>query len=134
MSTYIHQGKITIPHFENRFVRCITKNVSKKCTLEIKGFSVKATSDRYKCFLTKGYDCVACGAKGSFFAIEKAKNNLQTNKYHLNLYAINSDNKEILMTKDHIFPKSKGGKDQIENYQPMCIVCNKLKSDKIVGE
>jgi 5-methylcytosine-specific restriction endonuclease McrA len=35
------------------------------------------------------------------------------------------------MTKDHIFPKSKGGKDVIENMQTMCTICNKNKGSDV---
>ena len=35
------------------------------------------------------------------------------------------------MTKDHILPKSKGGKDEIDNYQTMCIRCNKAKGNNL---
>lgn len=35
------------------------------------------------------------------------------------------------MTKDHIIPKSKGGKDELNNYQTMCVICNVKKGNKI---
>jgi len=31
---------------------------------------------------------------------------------------------EVLMTKDHIIPKSKGGKNTLKKYQTMCTHCN----------
>ena len=34
------------------------------------------------------------------------------------------------MTKDHIIPKSKGGKNELSNYQTMCTYCNNEKADK----
>lgn len=33
------------------------------------------------------------------------------------------------MQVDHIYPKYKGGKDEIENYNPSCRQCNFYKSD-----
>jgi 5-methylcytosine-specific restriction endonuclease McrA len=36
-----------------------------------------------------------------------------------------------MITKDHIIPRSKGGKDILDNYQPMCIICNSKKADKL---
>ena len=36
---------------------------------------------------------------------------------------------EVLFTKDHIIPKSKGGKNHISNYQTMCEPCNSEKGN-----
>ena len=47
---------------------------------------------------------------------------------HFNLYA-ELDGYIVLMTKDHIVPRSKGGKNMLENYQTMCCLCNSAKSD-----
>lgn len=33
------------------------------------------------------------------------------------------------LTKDHVVPKSKGGRDIIENVVPACSVCNQAKGD-----
>ena len=38
---------------------------------------------------------------------------------------------EMMMTKDHILPRSKGGANRLENYQPMCSKCNCKKGDRI---
>lgn len=35
------------------------------------------------------------------------------------------------MTKDHIIPKSKGGIDDLSNYQTMCERCNKEKGNEL---
>ena len=40
---------------------------------------------------------------------------------------VNENNEEILFTKDHITPRSKGGKNHISNYQTMCSKCNEGK-------
>jgi 5-methylcytosine-specific restriction endonuclease McrA len=70
--------------------------------------------------------CVSCGICGSFFALE----NTNGETPHLEFYAI-SDGKEVLMTKDHIIPVSRGGKDHLDNYQTMCCVCNSAKGNNI---
>ena len=35
------------------------------------------------------------------------------------------------MTKDHIHPRSKGGANALDNYDPMCSPCNGKKADKV---
>lgn len=104
-----------------------TKN--KKKTILLDGDEISPQSQRYQLFFTKGMTCVECGLVGKFFA--KEKNTNKENKYHLNLYAIDKDGNEILMTKDHIIPKSKGGKNVLDNYQCMCVNCNRKKGNTL---
>jgi len=98
-------------------------------THKFRGIPIKMTSNRYRCFATSGLDCVQCGLKGTFFAIERHANG-DTRGYHLNLYGIDESGAEVMLTKDHIKPKSKGGGDRLDNFQTMCIVCNSKKADK----
>lgn len=67
--------------------------------------------------------CVCCGAIGGKLLVEM---NDSDKSPHLNLYA-KSGKDLVLMTRDHIQPKSLGGGDHISNYQTMCSVCNSLK-------
>ena len=99
----------------------------RKTRIMFQGDEIKTTSQRYQLFFTKGMRCVNCGIEGRFFAKEKTLND---QRYHLNLYAVNAIGQEVLMTKDHIIPKSKGGKNKLENYQTMCMVCNAKKGNK----
>jgi len=98
-----------------------------KLYANIKGYKVKISSSRYNVFKTSGLVCKECGLVSKFFAIEKDDTSIN---YHLNLYGTNEKGVEILFTKDHIVPKSKGGKNDISNYQTMCSACNLKKSDK----
>lgn len=96
--------------------------------VEFDGDLVKGNSQRYQTFFTKGCKCVKCVIEGKYFAKEK---HFKDRSYHLNLYAIDDNGNEVLMTKDHIIPQSKGGSDDISNYQTMCEPCNKAKGSKI---
>lgn len=91
------------------------------------GQRFKRVSQRLVLFKTKGCKCVQCGLEGTVFYLEKHKNDKH---YHFNLYGYDTDGKEVMLTKDHVVPKSKGGKDVLENYQTMCSRCNEAKADK----
>lgn len=92
----------------------------------VEGHDVYTTSLRYKTFIEKGYKCVCCGRTGAYYALEKAQGG-KLNRAHFNLYSED----DVLMTKDHILPKSKGGADCIENMQTMCTVCNRAKGSNV---
>lgn len=94
----------------------------RKTYFEDEGMRIKMT--RAKTFYKKGLICSVCGLKGLFFALETDKGG----GIHLDLYG-KEDDLEILLTIDHIVPKSKGGANNIINYQTMCKYCNELKSD-----
>lgn len=81
-------------------------------------------SVRYALF-QQNKTCVCCGVTGNIMRLEKDKKAPDFNE-HFNLYA-QVDGKTILMTKDHIVPRSQGGKDHISNLQTMCFICNSLK-------
>lgn len=87
---------------------------------------IYANSQRYQTFYYKGIKCSCCGLKATYFAKER---NITGNRYHLNLYGVDSNGKEVLFTKDHIYPHSKGGINDITNYQTMCEKCNNNKSN-----
>lgn len=95
--------------------------------VEIRGDMVKGNSHRYQTFFTKGLKCSCCGIEGKYFGKEKSFN---SKRYHMNLYAVDENGEEVLMTKDHIVPRSKGGKNHISNYQTLCVKCNKEKGNE----
>lgn len=100
----------------------------KRIKKDFDGDSMKMYSDRLKVFSKKGIRCVTCGIEGIVFYKEKKK---EDKNFHFNLYGFNKIGEEVLMTKDHIIPKSKGGKNFIDNYQPMCVDCNSRKNNKV---
>ena len=93
-------------------------------------FSVCLKSLRYKTFKIKGTKCAKCGLEASYFILERQRHQ-KTTKVHFNLYGINKDGEEIMFTKDHIIPFSKGGKTDIKNMQTMCIICNGEKGNEM---
>lgn len=100
---------------------------------EYDGHWVKMYSQRYQLFATYGIKCVECQIEGKYFALEqntnsKGQNNLK--RFHFNLYGTNKEGNEVLITKDHIIPIAKGGKDKLDNYQVMCTKCNTEKGTK----
>jgi 5-methylcytosine-specific restriction endonuclease McrA len=94
----------------------------------ISGYSINMYSTRLACFAINGVKCSKCGLEGKFFAIEKYEHCINP---HVNLYALDANNKEVLMTRDHIIPKGQGGKDILSNTQTMCTNCNWEKGNDL---
>jgi 5-methylcytosine-specific restriction endonuclease McrA len=123
-------------HYERKQVYSLEKIFSILSRLNFQGHfkldgdRMKASSLRYKTFV-KNLECVNCGIKGVYFAKERTS---PKDPYHLNLYGIAPNGSERLMTKDHIFPKSLGGTDDLDNLQTMCERCNTKKGNKIVKQ
>lgn len=99
----------------------------------VPGHMINTGSTRYRVFLYKGVKCVKCGIEGKFLALEKDVKN-KDSIFHLNLYALDKYGREVMMTQDHIIPRSKGGPDDLDNLQPMCIHCNRDKADSLESE
>ena len=111
--------------------RHVNEHSTKDNKVNFDGDFIKMGSHRYKTFKYKGITCVNCGIEGQYFAKERFNhNNLLT--YHFNMYAVKPDGTEVLMTKDHRIPKSKGGTDTLDNYQTMCTRCNSKKADNLI--
>jgi hypothetical protein len=87
-----------------------------------KTYEVRMDSSRYFVF-RENLRCSACGLEGTKFCLEISPSDKNP---HFNLYAV-ENGRYILMTKDHMHPKSYGGIDIHSNYQTMCAICNNLK-------
>ena len=98
-------------------------------TIKVEGHDVYTHSLRYMTFYQKGCTCVVCGKQGTHFTLDKSCGE-DNDRYHFNLRADDG----TLMTRDHILPKSKGGRDHISNMQTMCTHCNKAKGNTYEGE
>jgi hypothetical protein len=87
-----------------------------------KTYEVRMDSSRYFVF-RENLCCSACGLQGVKFCLELSPSDKNP---HFNLYGL-ENGRYILMTKDHMHPKSYGGIDIHSNYQTMCAICNNLK-------
>lgn len=102
-------------------------------------FDVKVSSLRLELF-RQNPKCVTCDRMGSLWILE-AHRRFETP--HLNLYHVGEEVQEwknlskdglVMMTKDHIIPRSRGGPTTLENLQTMCSICNGKKGQKLVRE
>lgn len=88
------------------------------------GAQAKISSTRLQTF-KKSNRCVCCNTEGSYYE----KTHGENGTFHLNLYSKLPNGDSLLMTKDHIVPKSRGGKNHIDNYTTCCKECNYLKGN-----
>lgn len=100
--------------------------------------AIRVGSLRMRTFKEKGTDCVVCGCRGAVFSIERHTKLIKATgqrrgmgHWHINLYGRNSAGKILLMTHDHIWPRSQGGYDIMQNSTTMCEKCNNRKADKL---
>lgn len=114
----------------------ITEDDGSQFIIGIKEFSIKINAFKYKVF-AQNLNCYNCNIVGSFFYLQQHKKmnrHTKDNVAHFNLYAEDTlninDGQLILMTQDHLIPKSKGGKDSLDNLKTMCAICNHNKADK----
>lgn len=104
-------------------------------SMPIRGYTVHTGSQRYRVF-KESCTCVECGVVGTVMCLDeprgsrRRRNRKQKGAAHFNLYGITPSGRVVMLTKDHILPKSKGGSNRLDNYQTMCETCNQRKGDK----
>ena len=98
------------------------------------GMRVSMTSLRYRVF-QKSLACEKCGIVGNVMRLQynNADKARAEDRAHFNLYCVREGEEDVLMTKDHILPRSKGGKDVISNLRTYCSPCNWERGDGVVG-
>jgi len=95
--------------------------------IDLEGDSININSLRLRLFAREGVSCVHCKVSGVFFAKERHR---PDQPWHLNLYGYHQDGTEVLMTKDHVVPVSKGGGNKPANLQVLCARCNHFKGSQ----
>lgn len=93
----------------------------------IRHYPIVTDTDRYENLYYNGCKCAKCGLEAEFAAIEKEEKS--KDKFHINVYVIDDRGKELMLTKDHIYPRALGGYDNLCNYQVLCEKCNSKKGN-----
>lgn len=78
--------------------------------------------------------CVQCGLKGSKFLLfpsNAVMRHKDKRSGRLVFMGTKDNGEDVLMTIDHIQPRSKNGSNSLKNLQTMCRICNMEKGDKI---
>ncbi len=101
-------------------------------------FEVKTSSYRLELF-RQNPKCVSCHRIGHLWMLQAHHPN---ERPHLNLFHAGEPVEEwkklsvdglVMMTKDHIIPRSQGGPTNWDNLQTMCAICNGKKGNQMHG-
>lgn len=105
---------------------------AKQKRMPVEGTSISGgmTSLRMRVFRTHGAVCAHCGETGTYFAVERPEFSTDDRQWHLNLYS----DAGVMLTFDHVHPKSQGGANTLDNAQTLCYPCNQKKADTVEGQ
>ena len=126
-TAYVRARKLSLdeilPHIP-KYVKLINRSLKLWCPDIDKHITIHLGSARIK-LMGRTQECAACKIKGDHFWIES-----NTRGWHLNFYAINYHGDPVMLTLDHIIPRSKGGTKASNNIQLLCKKCNGIKQDE----
>lgn len=105
-------------------IKEVLDEVGKKKSINKIGHNINLDSQRLKLFKRDGVKCVCCEEEATHMSIDFGSK--KDKVPHFNLRGKNN----LLFTKDHIIPYSKGGKNYMTNYQVMCEKCNLKKQNR----
>jgi len=108
-----------------QFIR--NKELRRLRKINLEGYLIKICNLSLQTFKKKGIRCVKCGLVANVFRLMYDD---RSRDVFLGLFFVDSQ-RVIRFTKDHIIPKSQGGKDFLSNLQTMCEPHNLLKDNKI---
>ena len=77
--------------------------------------------------------CWACGAEATCFVVNKGRND-KLGSPTLDLFGTNAAGQLVLLTRDHIIPKSVGGSDTVANLRVGCSPCNGARGNLMTRE
>ena len=101
----------------------------------LEGDLVNVRSSRLITFRKSGIVCVCCGIVGAYFVKERHRviNGCRDIElFHLNLYGLDDNWEEVLMTSDHIVPHCRHS-GRHNNRQTMCYRCNHAKGNREIS-
>lgn len=105
-----------------------------------KEVSLASGFELFKSLEGSNISCWKCGCVADRWIIGRGQNDLRS-KPVMNLFAVRAEpptkkrpytvSKLVMMTRDHVIPKSFGGVDSIENLRPGCEICNGLRGSNM---
>ena len=131
-------NNISIKIYKNvaELLKKFSKNKKKVIEFE-PGIYIRVGNNKFKTFQNDGVCCYNCGIEGEYFSLEKDTSMEKTaiknkcdlsNRYSINLYALDENNTPVLMTHDHVIARGLGGSSNLDNLKTMCSRCNNRKS------